>query len=100
MTAIATATATTAVALASFGEMFTDPRQMGAAVLILVGAMFVGVVVSRMVPRDKGPTLFGTMAALALVAGLAYFGVETAGYVLWLFLAGAVILGLFALITG
>jgi hypothetical protein len=78
-------------------EIFTDPAKLGLATLILVGAAFFGVAVSRLVPRDKGPTFFGTMAALALVAGLAYLGVDTAGYVLWLFLAGAVLLGLFAL---
>ena len=62
--------------------------------------MFVGVGVSRMVPRDKGPTFFGTLAALAFLGGLSYMGVEAAAYVLWLFLAGAVLLGLFALVTG
>ena len=82
------------------GELVNDPRQLGLAVLILVAALFVGVAVSRMIPRDKGPTLFGTLAALALVAGLSYIGVEAAAYVLWLLLAGAVLLGLFALITG
>jgi len=86
--------------LMGWTELFTDPKQMGAAVLIFVSAMFVGVAVSRMVPRDKGPTLFGTLAALALVGGLSYMGIEAADYVLWLFLAGAVLIGLFALVTG
>ena len=89
-----------ALPLMSFSELLNDPRQLGLTVLILVAAMFVGVAVSRMVPRDKGPTLFGTMAALALVAGLSYVGISAATYVLWLLLAGAVLLGLFALITG
>ncbi len=62
--------------------------------------MFVGVASRAIVPRDKGPTFFGTMAALALLGGLSYMGVEAAAYVLWLFLAGAVLLGLFALVTG
>lgn len=86
--------------LMSFTDLFSDPKQLGAAVLIFVAAMFLGVGVSRMIPRDKGPTLFGTLAALALLGGLSYMGVEAAAYVLWLFLAGAVLLGLFALVTG
>ena len=80
-------------------DIFTDPSKMGLATLIVVAALFLGVAVSRLVPRDKGPTFFGTLAALALLGALAYFGVETAGTVLWLFLAGAVILGLFALVA-
>ena len=84
----------------SFSDLFNDPKQLGLAVLILVGATFLGVGVSRMIPRDRGPTLFGTLAALALLGGLSYLGVEAAAYVLWLFLAGAVLLGVFALITG
>lgn len=89
-----------ALALMSFTELYNDPKQLGLATLILVSALFVGVAVSRLVPRDKGPTLWGTMAALALLGGLSYMGVEAAAYVLWLFLAGAVLLGLFALVTG
>ena len=88
------------VSLMSFSDLFTDPKQLGLATLVLCGALFVGVAVSRFVPRDKGPTLFGTLTALALLGGLSYLGVEAAAYVLWLFLAGAVLLGLFALITG
>ncbi len=83
----------------ALSDLWTDPKAMGLATLIVVGALFFGVAVSRLVPRDKGPTFFGTLAALALVGGLAYFGVATAGYVLWLFLAGAVLLGLFALVA-
>lgn len=90
---------TAAAIPAAFMDIFTDPTQMGLATLIVVGALFFGVAVSRLVPRDRGPTLFGTLAALTLVGALAYFGVSTAGYVLWLFLAGAVLLGLFALVA-
>lgn len=85
--------------LISWTDLFSDPKQMGAAVLIFVAAVFIGVAVSRLVPRDKGPTLFGTLAALAFVGGLSYLGVEAAGYLLWLFIAGAVLIGLFALVT-
>ena len=84
----------------SFTDLFTDPKQMGLAVLIFVAATFVGVAVSRFVPRDKGPTLFGTLAALTVLGTLAYLGVEAAAYILWLFIAGAILLGIFALITG
>jgi hypothetical protein len=40
------------------------------------------------------------LAALAVVGGLAYLGVEAAAYILWIFLAGAILLGAFALFTG
>ncbi len=80
-------------------EIFTDPAKLGLATLIVVSAAFIGVAVSRFIPRNKGPTFFGTMSALAVVSLLAYLGVETAGYVLWLFLAGAIFLGIFALIA-
>jgi hypothetical protein len=83
----------------SFFDVFSDPQQMGLLTLILVLTVFLGVGVSRYVPRDKGPTLFGTLAALAFVAILAYVGVTTAIYVLWLVLAAAVLLGLFALVA-
>jgi hypothetical protein len=80
-------------------DIFTDPQQMGLATLIVAAALFLGVAVSRTVPRDRGPTFFGTLAALTFVGGLAYFGVATAGTVLWLFLAGAMLMGLFALVA-
>jgi hypothetical protein len=100
MTSVAAAAMPAIVPAMSFSDLFNDPQQMGLAVLIFVSATFIGVVVSRMVPRDKGPTLFGTLAALAVVGGLAYLGVEAAAYILWIFLAGAILLGAFALFTG
>ena len=87
------------ISLFSIGSLFTDQRQLGATVLILVAAAFVGVAVSRMVPRDKGPTFFGVSSALIVVAALAYAGVEAAGLALWLLLALAIFLGVFALIA-
>lgn len=84
------------IALAGAFDIFTDPHRLGLATLMLVAAIFLGVAVSRLVPRDKGPTLFGWLAALAFVGALAYFGVETSVYVLWLLLAGAVLLVVFA----
>lgn len=85
--------------LISWGGLFTDQRQLGAAVLIGVAAAFLGVAVSTRVPRDRGPTFFGFCAALAFVAGLAYFGVEAAGTVLWILIALAVFMGIFALVA-
>ena len=87
------------LALMNLGGLFTDQRQLGATVLILVAAAFVGVAVSRLVPRDRGPTFFGVSSALILVAALAYAGVEAAGLALWLLLALAIFLGVFALIA-
>ncbi len=87
------------IPLMSFSGLFTDQQQLGATVLILVAAAFVGVAVSRLVPRDRGPTFFGVSAALALVAALAYSGLEAAGLALWLLLALAALLGVFALVA-
>ena len=87
------------VALMSWGGLFTDQRQLGAAVLIFVAAAFVGVGVSRFAGRDRGPNFFGMLAALAFVGALAYAGVEAAGIVLWFLIALAALLGVFALVA-
>lgn len=100
MNSIAAAIAPALIPAMSLTDLFNDPKQMGLAVLIFVAATFIGVAVSRLVPRDKGPTLFGTLAALTVVGSLAYLGVEAAAYILWVFIAGAVLLGAFALVTG
>lgn len=99
MADISSAFAPKTIPLMSWSGLFTDQRQLGAAVLIFVAAAFVGVGVSRMVGRDRGPNFFGMMAALAFVGALAYFGVEAAGIVLWLLLALAALLGVFALVA-
>ena len=91
--------AATIIPLMSWGGLFTDQRQLGAAVLIFVAAAFAGVGVSRLVARDRGPNFFGMLAALAFVGALAYFGVEAAGIVLWFLIALAVLLGVFALVA-
>jgi hypothetical protein len=85
--------------LLSLSELWSDPKQLGLATLIFCAALFIGVAVSRVVPRDRGRTFFGTLASLAFLGGLAYLGVEAAAWVLWLFLVGALLLGLFALVT-
>ena len=87
------------IPLMSWGGLFSNPQELGAVVLILVAAAFVGVGVSRLVGRDRGPTFFGLSAALAVVAALAYVGVEAAGYALWLLVALAALLGVFALVA-
>ena len=87
------------IPLMSWGGLFSNPRDLGAVVLILVAAAFLGVAVSRFVGRDRGPTFFGVSAALALVAGLAYLGVEAAGYALWVLIGLAALLGVFALVA-
>lgn len=83
----------------SWSGLLNDPKELGAVVLIMVAAAFVGVFVARRVGRDRGPTFFGLLAAMTLVGGLAYMGVEAAGYVLWLLLALAALLGIFALVA-
>lgn len=86
------------VADPGYFSVFSDSRQLGLATLIAVGAIFFGFIVRRMWPRSMNPTLFGWLAATALVGALAYMGVETAGFVLLLFIAGAILLGVLALV--
>lgn len=73
-------------------DIFTDTRTLGQATLIAVGAMIVGFIVRRYWPKGLYPVAFGTLAGLAVVAGLAAVGVPTAGVVLWLAIATAVVL--------
>ncbi len=80
-------------------DIFSDTRQLGLATLILVAALVTGVAVASKVPRDKGPNFFGTLAALALAGGLAYFGVDAAGSALWIVLLLALLLGIFAVVA-
>jgi len=88
-----------AAPLMSWSGLFNNPQELGATVLILVAALFIGVGAGRLIPRDRGRTFFGTCAALAFVAVLAYFGVDAAGYVLWLLIAFAVVMAGFALVA-
>ena len=82
----------------SFWGVFSDPKQLGLATLIAVGAILVGFIVRRMWPRSMNPPLFGWLAATAVVAALAYLGVPGAALVLWLFIGAAVLLGILALV--
>lgn len=88
-----------AVALdVSFWSMLGDSRKLGEATLVGIGAILVGFLVARVWPRSMQPVLFGWLAATAVVALLAYLGVASAGLVLWLFIAAAVLLGVLALV--
>jgi hypothetical protein len=80
-------------------DVFTDSRHLGLATLILVTALVIGVGVASKVPRDRGPNFFGTLAALAFVGLLAFFGVEAAGSALWIVLILAFVLGAFGLVA-
>lgn len=83
---------------ASFWSMLGDSRKLGEATLIGIGAIFVGFLVARVWPRSMQPVLFGWLAATGVVALLAYLGVASAGLVLWLFIAAAVLLGILAIV--
>ena len=83
---------------AGLWSILSDPRKVGEATLIAIAAIVLGVIVWRRWPRSIYPRLFGWLAALGLVAGLAYAGVETAGLVLWMFLAAALLLAILALV--
>lgn len=83
-----------------FWSMLRDPQQIALATLIACGAIFVGFMVRRMWPRSMNPLLFGWVAAMAVVAALAYIGIPSAYLVLWLFIAAAVLLGILALVLG
>ncbi|MEQ1710462.1 MAG: hypothetical protein ABL908_03575 [Hyphomicrobium sp.] len=87
-------------ASSGFWALLNDPRKLGEATLIACGAIFVGFMVRRMWPRSMNPLLFGWLAATAVVAGLAYAGIASAGLVLWLFIAAAVLLGILAVVLG
>lgn len=78
--------------------MLSDPRMVGEATLIAIGAILIGVVVARRWLRSLQPALFGWLAGPGIVAGLACAGVPTAGLVLWLFIAAAVLLAILALV--
>lgn len=81
-----------------FWSMIGDSRKLGEATLIGIGAIFIGFLVARAWPRSMQPVLFGWLAATGIVAALAYLGVASAGLVLWLFIAAAVLLAVLALV--
>lgn len=78
--------------VAGITAILSDTRSLGQATLIAVAAIIVGFVVRRVWPKSMNPVLFGTLAGLGVVAGLAALGVPQAGVVLWLAIAAAAVL--------
>jgi hypothetical protein len=62
----------------------TPEQQFALGVLILIGAIVVGYVVRCVVPDRHYPRTAGLLAANALPAGLAVFGIEAAAYVVFI----------------
>ncbi|MDX2259484.1 MAG: hypothetical protein NW205_11270 [Hyphomicrobiaceae bacterium] len=59
-----------------------DTRLIGEATLILIGAIVFGYAVGRLWPKRLHPEFFGTLAALAVVGALAWWGSSAAGLAL------------------
>jgi amino acid transporter len=53
-------------------------RIFGEAILITIAAVVIGYIIARMWPKDQNPSLFGSLAAMALVGGLAAAGMPAA----------------------
>lgn len=73
-----------------------DTRLIGEATLIVIGAIVLGFVVSRLWPKKAYPRLFGTLAAFALVGAMSYLGNAAAGVALYVLLAVLVLFGIAA----
>ena len=65
---------------------------LGEATLMTVGAVVLGYVVSMIWPKSHNPQLFGFLAAVSLVGGLAYAGFAGATVALVILLGIAVLL--------
>jgi hypothetical protein len=59
-----------------------DMRLVGEATVILVGALVFGYALGRLWPKRLHPEFFGTLAALAVVGALAWWGSQAAGLAL------------------
>ena len=59
-----------------------DFSGLGLGVLIGIGAIVVGYVVSQIAPKQHYPRIAGVLASDAVVGGLTYVGVEPAAYML------------------
>ncbi len=70
-------TATMTMLASSSGEWMSS-RMIGEAALISVGAFVLGYVVSMIWPTAHKPQLFGVLAAITLLGGLAYSGSQAA----------------------
>ena len=65
---------------------------LGEATLTTVGAILLGYVVALIWPKSHNPQLFGFLAAVTLVGGLAYFGFAGAAIALVVLLGIGVLL--------
>ena len=73
-------------------EEWMSSRMIGEAALISVGAFVLGYVVSMVWPKAHKPQLFGVLAAITLLAGLAYIGSQAATLAIIVCLGTAVLL--------
>jgi hypothetical protein len=96
----ATMLLTLAVLTPLAGWFGLDARLLGEATLIGVAAITFGYVVFRFWPRRFNPQLFGTLAALALPAGLAYAGSTAAAVALGILFLVAILFAAAALLLG
>lgn len=74
-----------------------DTQIIGEATLIVIAAVVVGYVISRIWPKKAQPQLFGTLAAFALVAGLSYLGNAAAGIALYVLIGILILWGIAAI---
>lgn len=72
-------------------EGLFDPRLLGEAALIMIGAIILGFVVASLWPKKSNPKLFGALATFGVVAGLSYFGNAAAGLALVVLILIAII---------
>ena len=73
-------------------EGYLDPRFIGEASLIMIGAIIFGFIVARAWPKSLNPKLFGALATFAVVAGLSYIGSAAAGMALVVLILMAILL--------
>ncbi len=78
-------------------EMFQDPKSIGLMVMIAIGAIVVGRVVHNLWPKHRTPALWGSLAAILVAGALAYMGSAEAAVVVWVFVAGAAVMGVLAM---
>lgn len=73
-----------------------DTQLIGEVTLVIVGAVVLGYIVSRIWPKRANPKLFGTLAAFAVVGGLSYLGNAAAGIALYILIAALLVFGIAA----
>ena len=67
-----------------------ENQQIALGVLIGAASIVIGYVVARVMPKRHFPVLAGVIASNAIIAGLAYWGVDVAGKMVmwWLIITG------------